>query len=127
MAPVTENAVRDSGASTGPVGDCPTRPEIDVIGVSNYNQRTFELVVGKNHDYSRQLTLMAANPPEELQRYCRSPGHADGPSGRFPVAEAQRRHATTADVEAEVVDAASLLFRERPSLPPRSRVVTVRG
>ncbi len=25
------------------------RPEIDVIGVSNYNQHTFDLVVSKNH------------------------------------------------------------------------------
>jgi hypothetical protein len=53
--PVAEHAVRDSGASIGPAGDRPTRPEIDVIGVSNYNQRTFDLVVSKNHDHSRQL------------------------------------------------------------------------
>ena len=60
--PVTEHAVRDSGASTGPAGDRPTRPEIDVIGVSNYNQRTFDLVVSKNHTYPRQPTLMATRP-----------------------------------------------------------------
>ena len=60
--PVTEHAVRDSGASTGPAGDRPTRPEIDVIGVSNYNQRTFDLVVSKNHTCSRQPTLMATRP-----------------------------------------------------------------
>jgi hypothetical protein len=53
--PVTEYAVRDSGAGTGPAGDRPTSPEVDVIGVSNYNQRTFDLVVSKNHDHSRQL------------------------------------------------------------------------
>jgi hypothetical protein len=48
--------VGDSDASTGPAGDRPTRPEIDVIGVGNYKQRTLDLVVSKNHDYYRQLT-----------------------------------------------------------------------
>ena len=60
--PVAEHTVRDSGATTGPAGNRPTRPEIDVIGVSNYNQRTFDLVVSKNHTYSRQPTLMATRP-----------------------------------------------------------------
>jgi len=53
--PVTEHAVRDSGASTGPGADRSTRPEIDIVWVSSY-QRTFDLVVSKNHDHSRQLT-----------------------------------------------------------------------
>jgi hypothetical protein len=55
-APVTKHAVRDSDASTGPAGDRPTRPEVDVIRVSNYDKRTFDLAVSKNHDYSRQLS-----------------------------------------------------------------------
>jgi hypothetical protein len=55
--------------------------------VSNYNQRTFDIVVSKNHDHSPQLSSLSAPPTEELQRYCRLPGHADGLSGRFLVAE----------------------------------------
>jgi hypothetical protein len=44
-----------------------------------------------------------------------------------PWPRAQCRHVTTADVEAGVVGAASLLVRRLPSLRPRSRVVTLRG
>jgi hypothetical protein len=29
---------------------------------AKYNQRTFDLVVSKNHTYSRQPTLMATRP-----------------------------------------------------------------
>jgi hypothetical protein len=51
--PVTKHAVRDSRASTGPAGNRPTRPEIDVIGVSKDNQRTVDLVVSKNQNDPR--------------------------------------------------------------------------
>jgi hypothetical protein len=54
--PVAEHTVRDSGASTGPAGNRPTRPEIDVVWVSNYNQGALNGVISKNHDYSRRLT-----------------------------------------------------------------------
>jgi hypothetical protein len=53
--PVAEHTVRDRGASTGPAGDRPTRPEIDIVWVSNNNQGALNGVVSKNHDYSRQL------------------------------------------------------------------------
>ena len=50
---------------------------------------------------------MAANPTEELQRYCRPPEHAEGLSGSFAVAQgwATRNDVT---VEAGVEDVASL-------------------
>src|SRR4029453_1657930 len=54
--PVAEDGVRDSGAGTGPAGDRPTRPEIDIVWVSNNNQGALNGVVSKNHAHSRQLT-----------------------------------------------------------------------
>ncbi len=44
------------GASTGPTGDRPTRPEIDVVRVSYDNQRVFNVTVSKDHDHSSRLT-----------------------------------------------------------------------
>jgi hypothetical protein len=54
--PITEETVCHSDASTGPAGDRPTRPEIDIVWVSNNNQGALNGVVSKNHAYSRQLT-----------------------------------------------------------------------
>jgi hypothetical protein len=54
--PVAEDGVRDSGACTGPAGDRSTRPEIDIVWVSNNNQGALNGVVIKNHAHSRQLT-----------------------------------------------------------------------
>ena len=54
--PIAQHTVGHSGAGIGPGSDCPTRPEIDIVRVSNDNQRISNVVVGKNHDHSRQLT-----------------------------------------------------------------------
>jgi hypothetical protein len=54
--PVTEHTVCDSGASTGPAGHCPTCPEINIVRVSNDNQRISNVAVSENHDHSCQLT-----------------------------------------------------------------------
>jgi hypothetical protein len=54
--PITEQTVGHSDASTGPAGDRPTRPEIDIVWVSNNNQGALNGVVSKNHAHSRQLT-----------------------------------------------------------------------
>jgi hypothetical protein len=66
-------------------------------------------------------------PSEELQRYCRLPGHAGrGLSRSCTVAELRRQYATTAADEAGVGDA-SPPVRGQPSLHPDSRVMTLRG
>jgi hypothetical protein len=66
-------------------------------------------------------------PSEELQRYCRLPGHAGrGLSRSCAVAGLRRQHATTAADEAGVGDA-SPPVRGQPSLRPGSGVMTLRG
>jgi hypothetical protein len=54
--PIAQHTVDHSGASIGPGSDCPTRPEIDIVRVSNDNQRMSNVAVSENHDHSRQLT-----------------------------------------------------------------------
>src|SRR4029453_7001919 len=54
--PIAQQTVCHSDASTGPAGDRPTRPEIDIVWVSNNNQGALNGVVSKNHADSRQLT-----------------------------------------------------------------------
>jgi hypothetical protein len=52
---VAQHAVGDSDAGTGPASDRPTCPEIDIVRVGHHNQRTLDLIVGKNHNHSRPM------------------------------------------------------------------------
>jgi hypothetical protein len=56
--PVAEYAVGDVDAGTGPAGDGSTGPEIGVVWVGNDNQSTLNVIVGKNHDHSRQMAFI---------------------------------------------------------------------
>jgi hypothetical protein len=115
------------GGVEGPAGHRPTRPEIDIVWVSNNNQGARNGVVSKNHDYPRQLALRTRSQSQELQRYCRLPGHADGPSGSFAVAEGSAPTRNDGRCRGWSGRRRVASARGRPSLRPRSRVVTGSG
>jgi hypothetical protein len=82
---IAQHTVGHSSSSIGPGGDRPTRPEIDIVRVSNDNQRISNVAVSKNHDHSSQLTRWQQTRLRGSNATVGPPGGADGPSRGFAL------------------------------------------